>query len=112
MLTLNRLNGSIVANKGFVSQFATKTDPTGALYLESPVLSGWSSIMSVGQIIGMTTLPFITSRFGRKPAMFTYWFVLALSVMVESVARKWPHWLIGKLLAGYVFALAPRPKPY
>ncbi|KAH8882381.1 general substrate transporter [Thozetella sp. PMI_491] len=94
------MNGSIVANQGFINQFATVRNAKGDLYLESPVLGGWSSIMSVGQIIGMTTLPFVTSRFGRKVAMYTYWFILALSVMTESLARSWPHWLIGKLLAG------------
>jgi predicted MFS family arabinose efflux permease len=94
------MNGSIVANQGFINQFATVRNAKGDLYLESPVLGGWSSIMSVGQIIGMTTLPFLTTRFGRKPAMYTYWLILALSVMTESLARSWPHWLIGKLLAG------------
>ncbi|KAF5010165.1 hypothetical protein FDECE_3658 [Fusarium decemcellulare] len=94
------INASIVANKGFVHEFATEYDADGAPFLESPVLSGWSSIMSVGQVIGMTTLSFISSRFGRKVAMFTYWFILAMSVMTESLARSWPHWLVAKLLAG------------
>ncbi|KAH6984030.1 hexose transporter [Ilyonectria destructans] len=94
------MNASIVANKGFVHEFATKTNADGELYLESPVLSGWGSIMSVGQIIGMTTLPFISSRFGRKVAMYSFWFILAMSVLTESLARTWPAWLVAKLLAG------------
>ncbi|WYZ43705.1 hypothetical protein EsH8_VII_000141 [Colletotrichum jinshuiense] len=94
------MNASIVANKGFVRQFATMTDASGKPYLDSPILSGWSSIMSVGQVIGMTAIPFISSRFGRKVAMYTFWLVLAISVMVESLARTWPIWLVGKLLAG------------
>ncbi|KAH6950307.1 hexose transporter [Ilyonectria sp. MPI-CAGE-AT-0026] len=94
------INASIVANKGFVAEFATKTNEEGELYLESPILSGWGSIMSVGQILGMVTLPFISNRFGRKIAMYTYWCILALSVLTESVARTWPVWLIAKLLAG------------
>ena len=93
-------SGVIVNAMGFINQFATEKNASGALYLASPILSGWASIMSVGQIIGMTTLPFVTSRFGRKPAMYVYWVILALSVMTESLARSWPHWLIGKLLAG------------
>lgn len=56
--------------------------------------------MSVGQIIGMTTLPFISDRFGRKVAMYSFWFVIALSVMFESIATRWELWLVGKLLAG------------
>ncbi|KAF4947690.1 hypothetical protein FSARC_13907 [Fusarium sarcochroum] len=58
------------------------------------------SIMPVGQAIGMTTLPFISSPFDRKTAMYCYWFILALSVITEPVARTWPVWLVAKLLAG------------
>ncbi|KAK1496983.1 hypothetical protein CCUS01_13265 [Colletotrichum cuscutae] len=60
------MNASIVANKGFVRQFATLADASGKPYLDSPILSGWSSIMSVGQVLGMTTIPFLSSQFGRK----------------------------------------------
>ncbi|KAJ0314220.1 hypothetical protein Brms1b_007094 [Colletotrichum noveboracense] len=94
------MNAGIVANKGFVRQFATLSDPTGKPYLDAPILSGWSSIMSVGQVIGMTTIPFVSSRLGRKAAMYTLWVVLASSVLAESLARSWPVWLVGKLLAG------------
>jgi MFS family permease len=94
------MNSSVIANKGFVREFATTTNAKGALYLESPILTGWSSIQSVGQIIGMTTLPFISNRFGRKIAMYTFWIILVLSVLVECLAREWQVWLVGKLLAG------------
>lgn len=94
------MNGNVIANPGFVRQFSTAINDEGEPVLASPVLSAWSSIMSVGQIIGMTTLPFLSDRFGRKVAMYWYWFILACSVLCESVAREWPVWLIGKLLAG------------
>ncbi|KAI5197087.1 hypothetical protein AUEXF2481DRAFT_43028 [Aureobasidium subglaciale EXF-2481] len=94
------INGSIIANKGFVDQFATETNSAGKKYLAAPILAGWSSIMSVGQIIGMTTIPFLSRRLGRKPAMFTYWTVLVTSVLAETFARHWQVWLAGKLLAG------------
>ena len=94
------MNASVIANKGFVQEFATKTNAKGGLYLESPILTGWSTIQSVGQIIGMTTIPFISNRYGRKTAMFTFWVVLAVSVLVECLARKWQVWLVGKFLAG------------
>lgn len=100
MLTGTSINGNVIANPGFVRQFATATNDDGEPVLASSVLSAWSSIMSVGQIIGMTTLPFLSDRFGRKAAMYWYWFILACSVICESVAREWPVWLIGKLLAG------------
>ncbi|KAH7141056.1 hypothetical protein EDB81DRAFT_885750 [Dactylonectria macrodidyma] len=41
------MNGSIIANLGFVKQFATEENTSGELYLASPVLAGWSSIMSL-----------------------------------------------------------------
>lgn len=94
------MNGNILANPGFVKQFATQLNAAGDPVLASPIISAWGSIMSVGQIIGMTTLPFLSDRFGRKAAMFYYWFVLAISVLCESVARTWPVWLVAKLLAG------------
>ncbi|KAI9147043.1 MFS transporter fmqE [Paramyrothecium foliicola] len=94
------INGNIIANPGFVKEFATQVNSDGEPVLASSILSAWGSIMSVGQIIGMTTLPFLSDRYGRKAAMYWYWFVLAMSVLTESLARTWPVWLIGKLLAG------------
>ena len=82
------MNGNVIANPGFVAQFATETNDAGEPVLASPVLSAWSSIMSVGQIIGMTTLPFLSDRFGRKAAMYWYWLILACSVLCESLARQ------------------------
>ncbi|GKT47982.1 MFS transporter fmqE [Colletotrichum spaethianum] len=94
------INGNIIANPGFVKQFGSELTAAGEPNLAAPILSGWSSIMSVGQIIGMTTVPFLSDRFGRKGAMYWYWFVLSMSILCECIARTWPVWLIAKLLAG------------
>ncbi|KAL2831035.1 general substrate transporter [Aspergillus pseudoustus] len=94
------LIGNIIANAGFVKKFGTETNANGETVLASSVMSAWNSIGSVGQIVGMTTLPFLSDRFGRKVAMFWYWFLLALSVMVESVASDWRSWLVAKLIGG------------
>ncbi|KAL1864281.1 hypothetical protein VTK73DRAFT_5991 [Phialemonium thermophilum] len=94
------MNSGIVANKGFIHQFATTVGSNGQPALASPVLSGWSSIQSVGQIVGMVSLSFVSSRFGRKIAMYTYWLILATSVLAESLGRSWQTWLVAKLLAG------------
>jgi MFS family permease len=94
------MNGNIIANPGFVKQFATKVNAAGTPYLEAPVLSAWSAIQSVGQIIGMISLAFITDRFGRKIAMYWYWIILVISVLLESLARRWEVWLVAKLFAG------------
>ncbi|KJR83634.1 Hexose transporter [Sporothrix schenckii 1099-18] len=94
------MNSGIVANKAFVKQFATTVDAKGQPALASPVLAGWSSVQSVGQIIGMVGLSFVSSHFGRKVAMYTYWIILACSIVAESVGRSWQAWLVAKLLAG------------
>lgn len=96
----NRMNSGIIANKGFVHQFATEMGEDGLPALASPIMAGWSSIQSVGQIIGMISLSFVSSRFGRKVAMYSLWLILAFSVLAESLARVWEVWLVGKLLAG------------
>ncbi len=41
--------------------------------------------MSVGQSIGMTSLPFLSNRFGRKAAMYWYWLILAMGVLCEAL---------------------------
>ena len=56
--------------------------------------------MSCGQIVGMVSLPFLSSRYGRKVAMYTYWVILVGSVLTESLVREWQAWLVAKLLAG------------
>ncbi|RSL97228.1 hypothetical protein CDV31_013136 [Fusarium ambrosium] len=94
------LIGNIVANPGFVEQFGTIRDGNGKVALDSPILSAWASVGNVGQIIGMVSLPFLSGQLGRKAAMYALWFVLAISVAVECVAREWQTWLGAKLLGG------------
>ena len=51
------INGNIIANPGFVAQFATETNAQGERILSASVLSAIGTIQSVGQIIGMVSLP-------------------------------------------------------
>ncbi|GFZ49942.1 hypothetical protein JCM24511_07345 [Saitozyma sp. JCM 24511] len=94
------MNGNVVANAGFVDRFGTETNAAGKKILAASVLSAISAIQSVGQIIGMTTLPFLSARFGRKAAMYTLWLLLVFSVICETVARQWPVWFVAKLFSG------------
>lgn len=55
---------------------------------------------SVGQFIGQMSITFISNRFGRKVAMWTFWAAIALSVMVECLAKDWKVWLVAKILGG------------
>ncbi|KAF5240366.1 hypothetical protein FANTH_9626 [Fusarium anthophilum] len=94
------LTGNIIANAGFVQQFGTQTIDDGSVVLASSVLSTWGALQSVGQVFGMVTLPFLSDRFGRKVAMYYYWLIISLAVVVEIVARQWQVWLVAKILAG------------
>ncbi|KAK9599918.1 hypothetical protein V6Z92_000009 [Aspergillus fumigatus] len=94
------INASVIANKDFVARFATEKSQNGSPALASSILSAWSSIMSCGQIVGMASLPFLSSRYGRKIAMYTYWLILVGSVIAECTTRSWQGWLVAKLLAG------------
>ncbi|KAL2851029.1 general substrate transporter [Aspergillus pseudoustus] len=95
------MNGSILANAGFVDQFATKTNAEGEDYLESPIITGWSMIMTIGQMIGLAGTPFISGNYGRKAAMYATMAFLLASILAESLARTWQIWLVGKMLAGF-----------
>jgi MFS family permease len=95
------MNGSIIANVGFVHQFATKINAEGKEYLDSPIITGWSMIMTIGQIIGLSAVPFISGRYGRKAAMYATMAFLIASVLAESLARTCEVWLVGKMLAGF-----------
>ncbi|KAH7129952.1 general substrate transporter [Dactylonectria estremocensis] len=92
--------GNIIVNAGFVNKFATEVNGEGERYLSSPILSGWGGIGSCGQIIGMTTLPFLSGRFGRKFAMYWLWLLLTISIVLECVANDWKVWLVSKLFGG------------
>lgn len=35
----------------------------------------------------------LAAQFGRKPAMYALWCVLAVSVLCESLAQKWQVWV-------------------
>ncbi|KAH1300421.1 hypothetical protein KXV68_004896 [Aspergillus fumigatus] len=94
------INASVIANKGFVARFATEKSQNGSPALASSILSAWSSIMSCGQIVGMASVPFLSSRYGRKITMYTYWLILVGSVIAECTTRSWQGWLVAKLLAG------------
>lgn len=70
------------------------------MVLASNALSSFNAMGSLGQIIGMTTLPFMSNRLGRKFSMFYYWSILAMSIMTECLARTWGVWAFAKLLGG------------
>jgi MFS family permease len=48
----------------------------------------------------MTTLPFLSDRFGRKVAMYYYWCLLTISVLMEYLAQDWKLWLASKIFGG------------
>lgn len=92
--------GNIIANPGFVDQFATGVNAEGERFLASSVISAWNAIGSCGQFVGMVTLPFLSGRWGRKFAMFWLWSNLVISIILECVAKEWRVWLVAKLFGG------------
>lgn len=63
-------------------------------------MSAWGAILSVGQVLGTITIPFISSNLGRKMAFYWILLLAAVSVLAECFARSWPVWLVAKLLCG------------
>ncbi|TVY42986.1 Alpha-glucosides permease [Lachnellula occidentalis] len=90
------LNGGIVSNKGFIKQFASP----GTVIIAGKYVSAWGGIQSAGQFVGQVLLQYATDGWGRKPALLIIWVVLVLSIMTETFASRWDHWLVAKLLSG------------
>ncbi|RSH89648.1 hypothetical protein EHS25_002199 [Saitozyma podzolica] len=101
------MNGNLIANSGFIAQFATTTDSTGAPILAASVLTAIGTIhahllihrVHRGEDFLLTHLS-LAAQFGRKPAMFALWLILACSVLCESLARHWQVWFVAKLFSG------------
>ncbi|KAH7137793.1 putative transporter [Dactylonectria macrodidyma] len=94
------MNAGILANPGFVEQFATKINAEGKAVLDSNVIAGWGSVLPAGQFLTQVSLPFLAAPYGRKPSLYTCWTLLTASILAESFARRWEHWLVAKMLAG------------
>ncbi|QGI71293.1 hypothetical protein CEK26_003630 [Fusarium fujikuroi] len=94
------MQASIIANKGFVQQFATAVNEEGEKFLASNIIATWSAGQNVGQVLGQIGISFVVARFGRKISMYTLWTILMSSVLAESLARAWPVWFGAKMLAG------------
>ncbi|KAH7339191.1 general substrate transporter [Pyrenochaeta sp. MPI-SDFR-AT-0127] len=90
------LNGGIVANKGFIRQMASP----GTKVIKGKYISAWGGIQSAGQFVGQVLLQYATERYGRKIALYIIWIMFVASVLAESFATHWDHWLVAKLLSG------------
>ena len=73
----NQLSGSIIANPGFINQFAADHKKLNATHV-----STFGGLFSAGQVIGQASVPFISERFGRKIAM--YYFCIILLVVSDT----------------------------
>lgn len=71
--------GSIIANQGFINQFATTTDPeTGEPALDAYHVSLWNAISFASQVLIQLISPITADRFGRKFNMWALTFFLTL----------------------------------
>ncbi|GFF87219.1 hypothetical protein IFM61606_06643 [Aspergillus udagawae] len=87
------LNGGIVSNKGFIRQMAT----SDTAIIADKYISAWGEIQSTGQTIGQIVLQYATEAFGRKSALYNIWLMFVVSVLIESFAARWYHWLVARL---------------
>ncbi|KAM5354076.1 hypothetical protein ACJ41O_000726 [Fusarium nematophilum] len=90
------LNGGIVSNKGFIRQFSS----AGTTIIAGKYISAWGGIQSAGQTVGQVLLQYATEGLGRKAALLIIWVTLAASILTETFATAWDHWLVAKLLSG------------
>ncbi|KAK7224294.1 hypothetical protein V2G26_012297 [Clonostachys chloroleuca] len=97
----NSVIGSIVANKGFIEQFATVKDPvTGQKALEPNHISLWAAGYFITTIAIQTVAPNTADRFGRKFNMWAVTFFLTTSIIIQVFAPNWWVLLIARLIAG------------
>ncbi|KAI1863169.1 uncharacterized protein JN550_009905 [Neoarthrinium moseri] len=89
------ITNSIVSNRGFIRQMSG-----GGTTLNPTHVAVWGGMLSTGQLVGVAALMMWTDMLGRKWAMHLTWLTLVVSVILESVATNWLHWLFAKLLAG------------
>ncbi|KAH7363304.1 general substrate transporter [Plectosphaerella cucumerina] len=93
--------GSIIANEGFIRQFATVTDPdTGEPALASTHVSLWQAINFVSQIFIQLIAPITADRFGRKFNMWALTVFLTASIVFAIVARSWEVILASRIVSG------------
>ncbi|WOO86296.1 Hexose transporter 2 [Vanrija pseudolonga] len=92
----HQMVASIVANKGFIRQFAA----AGQAKINPSWVSSFGGIYSAGQVIGQFSIQFVADGFGRKMAMYTFIVGLIIAAIVECVSTVWWHWTIAKLIGG------------
>lgn len=93
------MSGSIIANQGFMRQFGELND-LGEYKIDKWWVSAWGAIINVGQIISMTHIAWVADRFGRRNALYLGWFYALICLVVMTVSRSPPVWLIAKLVVG------------
>lgn len=80
--------GSIIANQGFIDQFATVTNAEGVRELSTTHISLWQAINFVFQIVIQLIAPITADRFGRK---FNMWaLTLFLTLVSEHLRTSTP----------------------
>ncbi|ORX37529.1 general substrate transporter [Kockovaella imperatae] len=92
--------GSIVANQGFIKQFATVKDQTGVRGLDPTWLSTWSALLNVGQIVTFTHISWVADRFGRKVSFYLAWVWLVVGCVFLNTAKTPSVWALAKLCNG------------
>lgn len=72
-----KLNGNIIANKGFVNHIGFLNAAGTKHVLNAQHTALWGAMQSLGQLVGMLFLNPVSDRIGRKMTMYVLWVVLA-----------------------------------
>ncbi|KAH7349636.1 general substrate transporter [Plectosphaerella cucumerina] len=98
--------GSIVANKGFIEQFATVTDPvTGERVLDANHIGIWGAVTMASQILIQLISPFTADRWGRKFNMYALTVFFTLSIILTIVAKEWILLTVSRVFQGFASGL-------
>ncbi|KAH7073250.1 general substrate transporter [Paraphoma chrysanthemicola] len=102
----NAVIGSIVANQGFINEYATVTDKaTGKPALSATHIALWGALYSVSCIAIQSVAPTTADRFGRKFNMWAITVFITTSIIVQCFSKTWWEILIARLIAGFAGGL-------
>ena len=79
----------ILANPGFVKEFAAKFNYEDKGVLDSNIIAACGSILPAGRFLAQIALPVMAVPTGRNVSLYTCWLLLAARILAESLSRCW-----------------------
>ncbi|GIC87477.1 uncharacterized protein Aud_003861 [Aspergillus udagawae] len=113
-----KAGNSIIANAGFIKQFGRENgsgvaalNPTWGKYNlpydrrlsnidQKSLVSTWSSLLNVGQLVTLVYISWFAENFGRKASFYVAWIWLVVGCIFLNTAKTPAVWALGKLCNG------------